>query len=159
MTFQNEQIDKTSSMLARINWSSICAMIVLLLVTSFIQKITIVAVSPEAAAKLYFTAIVIAIVAIPLSNWLFNKRIGRISGSDPTELSLRVYRVAFFTKLIIVCSGFFVNLVLYFFSNNTHLLIIGAIFIVYQMIALPSRDGLLEAVGIESTEKEADQSL
>jgi hypothetical protein len=159
MTFQNEQIDKTSSMLARINWSSICAMIVLLLVTSFIQKITVLSISPETAAKLYFTAIVIAFITIPLTNWLFNKRIKRISDNDPTELSLRIYRVAFFTKLIIVSSGFFVNLVLYFFSNNTHLLIIGAIYIVYQMIALPSKEGLFEMVGIESEEKEADQSL
>lgn len=159
MTFQNEQIDKTSSMLARINWSSICAMIVLLLVTSFIQKITTLSISPEAAAKLYFTAIVIAFITIPLTNWLFNKRIKRIRGNDPTELSLRIYRVAFFTKLIIVSSGFFVNLVLYFLSNNTHLLIIGAIYIVYQMIALPSKEGLFEIVGLESEEKEADQPL
>ncbi len=146
-------------MLARINWSSISAMIVLLLITSFIQKNTTSYISPETAAKLYFTAIVIALMTIPLTNWLFNKRIKRISGNDPTELCLRIYRVAFFTKLIIVSSVFFVNLVLYFFSNNTHLLIIGAIYIVYQMIALPSKEGLFELVGVETEEKEADQPL
>jgi hypothetical protein len=134
-------------------------MIVFLLITSFIKKVTAITIVPETAAKLYFSAIIIAIISIPLSSWLFNKRIKRIRGNDPTELSLRIYRVAFFTKLIIVCSGFFVNLVLYFFSSNTHLLIIGAIYIVYQMIALPSKDGLFEIIGIDSDEKEADQPL
>ncbi|TCN66669.1 hypothetical protein [Acetobacteroides hydrogenigenes] len=159
MTFQNELIDKTSATLSRINWSCIGAMIILLLITSFAQKNIPIAVTAETAAKLYLTAIVIAIIFIPLSNWLFNKRIKRISSNEPTELSLRIYRVAFYSRLVLVCSAFVVNLLLYFFSSNTHLLIIGAIFIVYQMIAIPSKDSLFEIIGIEANEKEADQTL
>jgi len=157
MTFQNEQIDKTSTTLTRTNWISIGTMIVLLLFTSFVQKITFLAVLPAAAAKIYFAAIVIAIITIPLSNWMFNKRIKRIRSNDPTELSLRIYRVAFFTKLIIVFSAFIVNLTFYFFSNNTHLLIVGAIYIVYQMIALPSKEGLFEIIGIEPDKDNVEQ--
>lgn len=159
MTFQNEQIDKTSTTLTRTNWICIGTMIVLLLVTSFVQKITSIAVLPAAAAKIYFAAIVIAIISIPLSSWMFNKRVKRISSSDPTELSLRIYRVAFFSKLIIVCSAFIVNLTLYFFSNNTHLLIVGAIYIVYQMIAIPNKEGLFEIVGMETDNENVEQVL
>lgn len=159
MTFQNEQIDKTSGTLTRTNWICMGAMIVLLLITSFVQKITSIAASPTAAAKLYFAAIVIAFITIPLTSWLFNKRVKQISSNDPTELSLRVYRVAFFRKLIVVCSAFIVNLTLYFFSNNTHLLIVGAIYIVYQMIALPSKEGLFEIVGIELDKENVEQAL
>lgn len=159
MTFQNEQTDKTSTALGRTNWSCIGAMIVLLLLTSFIQRYISIQLSPETAAKLYFSAIIIGIISIPISSWLFNKSIKRISNTDPTELNLRIYRVAFYTKLIIVCSGFVVNLILFFFSNNTHLLIIGAIYIVYQMIAIPSKESLLEILGLNMTEEEADPTL
>ncbi len=159
MTFQNEQTDKTSSSLGKTNWSSIGAMIVLLLLTSFIQRYLTIQLSPETTAKLYFSAIIIGIISIPMSSWLFNKSIKRINYTDPTELNLRIYRVAFYTKLVIVCSGFVVNLVLFFFSKNAHLLIIGAIYIVYQMIAVPSKESLQEILGLNVSEEEADQTL
>jgi len=152
MTFQNEQVDKTSSALARINWGCISAMIIILLVTSFFQKIATINISPETSSILYFVALFVAIILIPLSNWMFNKRIKRIKTSDPKEISLRIFRVAFLTKLVMVSSGFVVDLIIYFLTTNTHLLIVGGIYIVYQMIALPGKDSLFEIVGVEENE-------
>jgi hypothetical protein len=123
-------------------------MIVLLLATSFLQRSLAVSIDPETSAKLYLSAILAAVAAIPLSAWLFNKRVKKINPNDPTELNLRIFRVAFLTKLVITSTGFIVNLTLYFFTNNTHLLIIGAIFIVFQMIAIPSRESLFEILGV-----------
>lgn len=157
MKFLEEQINKTTSSLTLLNWSCIGAMIVLLLSTSVIKKFVGFAPSEELSTKLYIAAIAVGVIAIPLANRIYSKRISRIDTKSPTEASLRIYRVAFITKLLIVCAAFLINLTLFFFANNTYLLIIGAIYIVYQMIAVQSKEGVLEIIGInpEVTEETA----
>lgn len=148
--FTDEQICRTTSYLGRINWSCIGLMIALLLSTSALQKFLGISVSPLSETKLYIAAIALAVLAIPISAKIFRKRTARLKEGNPIEQNLRIYRVAFVTKLVIICVAFIVNLFLFFFANNPHLLIIGAIYIVYQMIAIQSKEGIEEILGISS---------
>lgn len=156
MKFLEEQIKKTTSSLTFLNWSCIVVMIALLLSTSLIKKFIALDISEELTSKLYFSAIIVGVIAIPLSSRIYSKRISRIDTKTPTEASLRIYRVAFITKLLIVGAAFLVNLVLFFFASNTYLLIIGAIYIVYQMIAVQSKEGVLEIIGINPDSEEVE---
>lgn len=147
MKFLEEQIVKTTTTLARINWLCICLMIGLLLSISFLQKLIGFPSVTESSSKLYIAAIIIGVISIPISSKIYNKRISRITPETPAESSLRIYKVAFITKLLIVSAAFLVNLVLFYFACNPYLLIIGAIYIVYQMIAVQNKEGILEILG------------
>lgn len=161
MKFVEEQIEKTICFLSRLNWITIAIMIAFLLCTSILQKYLGVEILPELSAKLYIGAIAIGIIAIPLSSWYYSKSLKRISTTESIECNLRIYRVAFGYKLIIISAAFLFNLILFYFSRNTHLLIIGAIYIVYQMVAIQSKDSVYDSLGVEQPRdsKEVAQDL